>query len=262
MLARLEERGLSPATDADRRVWLRRAKFALVGLPPTSEEVNSFLLDNRPDAHERVVDHWLNSPQFGEHWGRYWLDIVRYTDYLNPRSDDAKDEGDVELFEAYRYRDWVVAAFNRDMPFNEFIVHQLAGDQLSPGSDGKIYADGLVATTFLSIGVWDNGDADKAKIVSDIVDDQINVTGQAFLGLTLACARCHDHKYDPISTEDYYGLAGIFYSTRILKVIRASWTFDDCDARSASSQGVRGKTGVATCETRAVGQAAENWLSR
>ena len=217
VLAKLEERGLSPAPDADRRVWIRRAKFALVGLPPTPEEVDSFLLDNRPDAHERVIDQWLASPQFGEHWGRYWLDIVRYTDYLNPRSDDAKDEGDVELFESYRYRDWVVAALNRDLPFNDFIVHQLAGDQLSPGSDGKIYADGLVATTFLSIGVWDNGDADKAKIVSDIVDDQINVTGQAFLGLTLACARCHDHKFDPISTEDYYGLAGIFYSTRILK---------------------------------------------
>jgi hypothetical protein len=221
-LAKLEVRGLSPAPDADRRVWIRRAKFALVGLPPTPEEVDSFLLDHRPDAQERVIDQWLASPHFGEHWGRYWLDIVRYTDYLNPRSDDAKDEGDVELFESYRYRDWVVAALNRDLPFNDFIIHQLAGDQLagdqlSPASDKTINADGLVATTFLSIGVWDNGDADKAKIVSDIVDDQINVTGQAFLGLTLACARCHDHKYDPVSTEDYYGLAGIFYSTRVLK---------------------------------------------
>src|SRR6476620_11567828 len=102
------------------------------------------------------------------------------------------------------------------MPFNDFIIHQIAGDQLSPGAGGKIYADGLVATTFLSIGVWDNGDADKAKIVSDIVDDQINVTGQAFLGLTLACARCHDHKFDPISTEDYYGLAGVFFSSHIV----------------------------------------------
>jgi hypothetical protein len=217
VVAKLEERGLSPVPDAERRIWLRRAKFALLGLPPTPEELQSFVLDNRPDAFECAIDQWLNSPQFGEHWGRYWLDIVRYTDYLNPRSDEATDEGDVELFEAYRYRDWVVAALNRDMPFNDFIIHQVAGDHLSPGADGKIYAGGLVATTFLSIGVWDNGDADKAKIVSDIVDDQINVTGQAFLGLTLACARCHDHKYDPISTEDYYGLAGIFYSTRILK---------------------------------------------
>jgi hypothetical protein len=217
VLAKLEDLGVLPAPEADRRTWLRRAKFALVGLPPTLEEVAAFVRDARPDAHERVIDEWLASPQFGEHWGRYWLDVVRYTDYLNPRADDAKDEGDVELFEAYRYRDWVVAAFNRDMPFNEFIINQLAGDQLPPANEGEINADGLIATTFLSIGVWDNGDADKAKIVSDIVDDQINVTGQAFLGLTMACARCHDHKYDPISTEDYYGLAGIFYSTRILK---------------------------------------------
>jgi hypothetical protein len=217
VLANLEDLGVPPAPEADRRTWLRRAKFALLGLPPTPEEVAAFLRDARPDAHERLIDQWLASPQFGEYWGRYWLDVVRYTDYLNPRADDAKEEGDVELFEAYRYRDWVVAAFNRDMPFDEFIVHQLAGDQLPAAKDGEINADGLIATTFLSIGVWDNGDADKAKIVSDIVDDQINVTGQAFLGLTMACARCHDHKYDPISTEDYYGLAGIFYSTRILK---------------------------------------------
>ena len=134
-------------------------------------------------------------------------------------SDDAPEEGDVELFEAYRYRDWVVAALNRDMPFNDFIVHQIAGDQLPAVPEGEINADGLIATTLLTIGVWDNGDADKEKIVSDIVDDQINVVGQAFLGLTLACARCHDHKYDPISTEDYYGLAGIFYSTRVLKAL-------------------------------------------
>jgi hypothetical protein len=219
VLAKLEGLGLSPAPDADRRAWLRRAKFALVGLPSTAAEIDSFVRDNRPDACERVIDQWLASPQFGEHWGRYWLDIVRYTDYLGPRSDDAPDEGDVELFEAYRYRDWVVAALNRDMPFNEFIMNQLAGDQLPAPAGGEINADGLIATTLLSIGVWDNGDADKAKIVSDIVDDQINVTGQAFLGLTLACARCHDHKFDPISTEDYYGLAGIFYSTRTLKAL-------------------------------------------
>jgi hypothetical protein len=219
VLARLEERNRTPAPAADRRVWLRRAKFALVGLPPTPEEIDSFLQDSRPDAYERVIDQWLNSPHFGERWGRHWLDVVRYSDYLNPRSDDAPEEGDVELFEAYRFRDWVVAALNRDMPFNDFIIHQIAGDQLSAGSKGEINADGLIATTLLSIGVWDNSDADKEKIVSDIVDDQINVVGQAFLGLTLACARCHDHKYDPISTEDYYGLAGIFYSTRVLKAL-------------------------------------------
>jgi hypothetical protein len=217
--AKLQEHGLNPAPAAEKHVWLRRAKFAIIGLPPTPEETHAFVEDTRPDAYERVVDHWLASPHFGEHWGRYWLDVVRYTDYLNPRADDSPEEGDVELFEAYRYRDWVVAALNRDMPFNEFIVNQIAGDQLPAATEGEINTEGLIATTLLTIGVWDNGDADKEKIVSDIVDDQINVVGQAFLGLTLACARCHDHKFDPISTEDYYGLAGIFYSTRVLKAL-------------------------------------------
>jgi hypothetical protein len=219
VLAKLQEHGLKPAPAAERRVWLRRAKFALVGLPPTSQEIDAFVQDTRPDAYERVVDQWLSSPHFGEHWGRYWLDVVRYTDYLNPRGDDSPEEGDVELFEAFRYRDWVVNELNRDLPFNDFIVHQIAGDQLPAATKGEINTDGLIATTMLTIGVWDNGDADKEKIVSDIVDDQINVVGQAFLGLTLACARCHDHKFDPISTVDYYGLAGIFYSTRVLKSV-------------------------------------------
>ena len=136
VLAKLQEHGLKPAPAAERRVWLRRAKFALVGLPPTPEEIEAFVQDTRPDAYERVIDQWLSSPHFGEHWGRYWLDVVRYTDYLNPRGDDSPEEGDVELFEAYRYRDWVVAALNRDMPFNDFIVHQIAGDQLPAGNGG------------------------------------------------------------------------------------------------------------------------------
>jgi hypothetical protein len=219
ILAKIEEHGLRPAPAAEKRVWLRRAKFALVGLPPTPEEIDTFVQDARPDVYERVIDQWLSSPQFGEHWGRHWLDVVRFTDYLNPRGDDSPEEGDVELFEAYRYRDWVVAALNRDMPFDDFIVHQIAGDQLPAPAENEINVEGLIATTMLTIGVWDNGDADKEKIVSDIVDDQINVVGQAFLGLTLACARCHDHKFDPVSTEDYYGLAGIFYSTRVLKAL-------------------------------------------
>jgi hypothetical protein len=219
ILSELEERSLTPAPPAEKRAWLRRAKFALIGLPPTPDETDAFLNDDRPDAYQRVIDRWLSSPHFGEHWARHWLDVVRYTDYLSPRPDDATEEGDVELFEAYRYRDWVVSALNRDMPFDDFIVHQIAGDQLRSTSGSEVYSDGLIATTLLSIGVWDNGDADKEKIVSDIVDDQINVVGQAFLGLTLACARCHDHKFDPISTMDYYGLAGIFYSTRVLKAL-------------------------------------------
>ena len=126
-----------------------------------------------------------------------------------------------ELTEAWRYRDWVVDAFNRDLPFDQFIVHQIAGDLMRRPDEGEVYPGGLIATTFLSNGVWDRGDADKEKIVSDMVDDQIDTVGKAFLGLTLGCARCHDHKFDPVSQEDYYALAGIFYSTHILKDLGA-----------------------------------------
>jgi len=216
----LRKNGLQPSPPADRRTLLRRAKFALTGLPPTPEEMGAFLRDESADAFERVVDRWLASPLYGQHLGRQWLDVVRYTDYLNPQPDDVKGPGpnnmDFEFYSAYRYRDWVVDAMNRDMPFDEFIIHQLAGDQLPSPTGAEYYANGLIATTVLAIGVWDNGDADKEKIVSDIVDDQINLVGKAFLGLTLSCSRCHDHKFDPVSTDDYYGLAGIFYSTRIL----------------------------------------------
>jgi len=217
----LTSRGLSPAPAADKRTLLRRVKFALTGLPPTPQEMESFLGDASPRAFERVVDRLLASPHFGEHWGRHWLDVVRYADYLSPQPDNVEGPGaenfDVEFYSAYRYRDWVVSALNRDMPYDEFVIHQLAGDRIASEAGSETYADGLIATTVLAIGVWDNADADKKKIISDIVDDQINLVGKAFLGLTLACARCHDHKFEPISQEDYYGLAGIFYSTRILK---------------------------------------------
>jgi hypothetical protein len=221
--AKLQQKGQRHSRPADKRTLLRRAKFALVGLPPTPGEIEAFVRDDSPKAFKRVVDRLLASAHFGEHLGRQWLDVVRYTDYLNPQADDvmgpAPKNFDIEFYEAYRYRDWVVDALNRDMPFDDFIVHQIVGDLLPSPAGAEFYANGLIATTMLSIGVWDNGDADKKKIVSDIVDDQINVVGKAFLGMTLACARCHDHKFDPISEEDYYALAGIFYSTRILDSI-------------------------------------------
>ena len=219
--SKLADQGLAASPPADKRTLLRRVKFALTGLPPTPREITSIIADDSPEAFMRVVNRLLASPHYGEHWGRHWLDVVRYADYQSPQEDNVQGPGkenfDFEFYSAYRYRDWVIGALNRDMPFDEFLVHQIAGDQLTSDSGGEFYADGLIATTVLSIGVWDNGDADKKKIVSDIVDDQINLVGKAFLGLTLACARCHDHKFDPISTEDYYGLAGMFYSTRILE---------------------------------------------
>ncbi|MFN7769546.1 MAG: PSD1 and planctomycete cytochrome C domain-containing protein [Planctomycetaceae bacterium] len=215
VLAKLEAEGLGPAPEANRSTWIRRVTFDLTGLPPTPEAVAAFVADESPQARERVVDRLLDSPAFGERWARHWLDVVRYADYhdFNP----ALRTASCEITEAWRYRDWVVSAFNRDLPFDQFIAHQIAGDVLPSPDEGEIYPDGLVATTFLSNGVWDRGDADKEKIVSDMVDDNIGVIGKAFLGLTLDCARCHDHKFDPISQADYYALAGIFYSSHILK---------------------------------------------
>ncbi len=219
VLAKLEDTGMAPTPEADRITWLRRATFDLTGLPPTPADVAAFLADTSDRAFESVIERLLDSPAYGQRWARHWLDVVRYADYhdFNPGARVAS----CEITEAWRYRDWVVDAFNRDLPFDEFIVHQIAGDQLPSPIGDDIYPEGLIATTFLSNGVWDRGDADKEKIVSDMVDDNIGVIGKAFLGLTLDCARCHDHKFDPISTEDYYGLAGMFYSSHILKELGA-----------------------------------------
>ncbi|MBC7965091.1 MAG: DUF1553 domain-containing protein, partial [Fuerstia sp.] len=207
--------------------------FDLTGLPPTPDERDAFSDDQTEEAFERVVDRLLESTAYGQRWARHWLDVVRYADY---HDGDPKARNPVcEPLEAWRYRDWVVDALNRDLPFDHFITHQIAGDLLtsrdrfaasqmssnpeagSPESTGDPYAEGLVATTFLVNGAWDRGDADKEKMVSDMVDDQLDTVGKAFLGLTLGCARCHDHKFDPISQADYYALAGVFYSTRMLK---------------------------------------------
>jgi hypothetical protein len=217
IIAKLEAKGMKPAPAADRRTLIRRVTFDLTGLPPTPEEVDDFVrkLSAKPQAaYEELVDRLLASPRYGQRWARHWLDVVRYADYHdgNPKARNPV----CEPLEAWRYRDWVVRSFNDDLPFDRFIVHQIAGDLLLPPDGKEPYADGLIATTFLVNGAWDRGDADKEKMVSDMVDDQIDTVGKAFLGLTLGCARCHDHKFDPVSQTDYYALAGIFYSTRML----------------------------------------------
>jgi hypothetical protein len=212
ILARLEAAGLRPASPADKRTLIRRATFDLTGLPPTPEEVEAFLKDDSPGAFERVVDRLLASPAYGERWGRHWLDVVRYADNRDSRGLN----GPEDIGEAWRYRDWVIDAFNRDLPYDRFILDQIAGDIVQPEKPEGINAAGLVATGLLTVGEWGTGDADKEKMLTDIVDDQVNVVSKAFLGLTVACARCHDHKFDPIPQTDYYGLAGIFFSTRIL----------------------------------------------
>ena len=215
----MRAKGITPGLPADRRAWLRRASFDLTGLPPSPEAVAAFVGDPSDGAFEKVVDRLLASPAYGQRWGRHWLDVARYADYYD--ADPKSRTASCELTEAWRYRDWVVSALNQDLPFDQFIEHQIAGDLIANREGGEVYPNGLIATTFLSNGVWDRGDADKEKIVSDMVDDQIDTVGKAFLGLTLGCARCHDHKFDPISQEDYYGLAGIFYSTHILKDLGA-----------------------------------------
>jgi hypothetical protein len=212
ILAGLEKRGLTPAPAADRRTLLRRATFDLTGLPPTPEEIDAFLTDSAPDAFAKVIERLLASPQYGERWGRHWLDVVRYAD----ARDLIQLPAESDFREAWRYRDWVVNSFNRDLPYDQFVMQQVAGDLLQPADTNRIDADALVATGLLAIADFVPGDVDKQQMIADYVNDQIDVVGRAFLGLTLACARCHDHKFDPITIEDYYSLAGIFFSTRLV----------------------------------------------
>ena len=208
ILARLTAEGLRPALDAGRRVLIRRVYFDLVGLPPSPTEVRRFIGDPATDAFARVVDRLLASPQFGERWGRHWLDVARYA--------ESSGGGRSQLFvNAWRYRDYVINALAADKPYDRFVTEQLAGDLL-PYADPKQRHDQLVATGFLAIGPKNLDNQDKEGLRMDVVDEQIDSMGKTFLGLTLGCARCHDHKSDPIPTTDYYALAGIFRSTKTL----------------------------------------------
>jgi len=219
VLARLEAKGLAPATSADKRTLLRRVTFGLSGLPPSPQELDAFLADESPENFSKVVDRLLKSPHYGECWGRHWLGIVRYG--------DTADIGGTMLSRyAYRYRDYVVSALNQDKPYNKFIIEQLAGDLLNSPNDVGKSTERVIATGFLQLGPKPVSESDKEKMVMQIIDEQIDVTGRAFLGLTVACARCHDHKFDPIPTRDYYSLAGIFYSTQTmsdLKRVDSKW---------------------------------------
>jgi cytochrome c553 len=204
ILAKLEEKGLKPARPATKTALLRRATFDLTGLPPTEQEINEFLADNSPKAFEKVVDRLLESPRYGERWGRHWLDVARY-------ADSTGNDEDHRYPYAWRYRDYVIAAFNKDMPYDQFVREQIAGDLL-PGE--SFNAQGVVATGFLALGAKALAQVDKKKMLYDVWDEQVDVTSRAFLGMTMACARCHDHKFDPILTKDYYSMVGMFASTR------------------------------------------------
>ncbi len=205
LLAALEGRGLKPVADADRHVLIRRVSFDLVGLPPSPEEVDAFLADQSSDAFKKVVERLLASPRFGERWGRHWLDVARF----------AESSGKANMLypNAWRYRDWVIASFNADKPFDAFVREQIAGDLL-PAKDDHNRAGQLIATGFLALGSKTHNTQNRQQFMLDLADEQIDVTGQAFLGLTVACARCHDHKFDPISQRDYYALSGIFQSSQ------------------------------------------------
>jgi hypothetical protein len=208
ILARLEAAGLTPARSADKSTLLRRVTFDLIGLPPTPNEIDAFLSDTSTEAFARIVDRLLASPHYGERWGRHWLDVARYAD------SNGQDENKA-MSQAWRYRDHVIAAFNRDQPFDQFIREQLAGDLLPSSNERETFAH-WTATGFLVLGPKMLAEQDKPKLLMDVVDEQIDVVSRAFLGLTISCSRCHDHKFDPIPTRDYYALAGIFKSTKTM----------------------------------------------
>ena len=208
--AELKKAGIEPATPADKRTLIRRATFDLTGLPPTPEEIEQFLTSDSPDAFADLIDRLLASPRYGEHWGRHWLDVARFAD------SNGLDEN-LAYANAYRYRDYVIDAFNRDKPFDQFLIEQIAGDLLPSASDEKSNFERIVATGFLCVGAKMLAEDDPVKMEMDIIDEQLDTLGMAFLGLTLGCARCHDHKFDPIPTSDYYGLAGIFKSTKTME---------------------------------------------
>jgi hypothetical protein len=207
VLAKLEEKGLRPAPPAARATLLRRATFDLTGLPPTPEQMRDFLNDNSPQAFDRVVERLLASPQYGERWGRHWLDVARY-------ADSTGNDEDHRYPYAWRYRDYVIESFNQDQPYSQFIREQVAGDLL-PGTDPDVpNRRGIVATGFLALGAKALAQTDKKKMLYDVYDEQVDVTSRAFLGLTMACARCHNHKFDPILAKDYYALVSMFASTK------------------------------------------------
>ncbi len=208
VLANLEAKGLKPAPDADKVTLIRRLYFDLIGLPPTPEQIDEFVKSTDPKAYEKLVDSLLASRGFGERWGRHWLDIARYAESVTLRGFVYKD--------AWRYRDYVIESFNTDVPFDRFVREQLAGDLL-PAADHVARKRQIVATSFLALGNTNLEEQDKKQLRMDVVDEQLDVVAKGFLAQTVTCARCHDHKFDPIPTKDYYALAGVFRNAKALE---------------------------------------------
>src|SRR6478736_5695943 len=208
VLAKLEEKGLKPVADADQRTLLRRVYYDVVGLPPTPAELAAFEQDKSPDALEKVVDKLLASDRFGEQWGRYWLDVARY-------GESTGLDRNINYPYAWRYRDYVIHSFNADKPYNRFVQEQLAGDQL-PYANYQQRDELLTATGFLAVGPKGLNEGRPKYLKWQIIGDQVDATTRGFLGLTVSCAQCHDHKFDPIPTKDFHSIAGIFSSTDTL----------------------------------------------
>ncbi len=200
VLARLEKEGLTPAQPADRATLLRRVTFDLTGLPPSPEEIDAFVKDPSPNAYANVVERLLASPHYGERWGQHWLDVVRYADTDGFEYDALRPD-------AWRYRDYVIRSFNHDKPFDRFILEQLAGDELAPGDQ-----EALIAVGFNRLAAWrkNAGNQDEDMNRNEVLTEQTNAVGAVFMGTTLACARCHDHLFDPIKQSDYYRLEAFF----------------------------------------------------
>ena len=212
LIAKLEEKGLKPAPAAGKRTWLRRVTYDLTGLPPSPQEIRDYLADSSPDADTKVVERLLASPHYGERWARHWLDLVRFAETNGHEFDNNK-------LDAWLYRDYVIRAFNEDIPYNVFVREHLAGDLLPEKRAGLAHYESPVGTSAYWFGEVLNSATDSVKSRADQVDNQIDVFGKAFLGLTLACARCHDHKFDPVTMADYYGLAGIMHSTSMIEAV-------------------------------------------
>lgn len=202
ILEKLRRAHLQPSPPASKTALLRRAYYDLIGLPPTPEEVRAFLADDSPGAYERVIDRLLASPHYGERWGRHWLDLVRYAETNSYERDGAKPF-------VWRYRDYVIRSLNDDKPYNQFLTEQLAGDELD-----QVTPDSIVATGYYRLGIWQDEPVDPEQELYEDLDDLVRTTGEVFLGLTIGCARCHDHKLDPLPQADYYKMVAFFRNVR------------------------------------------------
>lgn len=230
----LDQHDLVPLERADKRTLIRRATFDLTGLPPTSDQISVFLADDSDDAFGRVVDRLLGSHDYGQRWGRHWLDVARYAD--SNGLDENAAHGN-----AWRYRDYVVQSFNDDKPYDQFVTEQLAGDLLDSQSDIDLKHQRLIATGYLSLGPKVLAEVDGQKMEMDIVDEQIDTIGRGIMGLTIGCARCHTHKFDPLGHDDYYALAGIFKSTHTMESFKLVAKWDEVSIATADDLAIKQK---------------------